>query len=93
MPTQITQVDDPDSDRVIFRVEGQVLRDDAVLLQRIVDDFADLSERSVEIDLADADYLDSDAASILKRLETNGDARITGIEILLQRAVNEAERH
>jgi anti-anti-sigma regulatory factor len=93
MPTQITQVDDPDTGRAIFRVEGQVLREDAVLLERIANDFAESTGRSVDIDLADVDFIDSEAASILKRLESDNGIRLTGIEILLQNAVNEAERH
>jgi anti-anti-sigma regulatory factor len=93
MPTQITQVDDPDTGRAIFRVEGQVLREDAVLLERIANDFAESTSRSVDIDLADVDFIDSEAASILKRLESDNGIRLTGIEILLQNAVNEAERH
>ena len=93
MPTQITQVDDPDTGKAIFRVKGQVLRDDAILLDRITSDLVDSTGRLVEIDLADADYLDSEAASILKRVESGGDIKITGVEILLQKAVNEVERH
>jgi hypothetical protein len=93
MPTQITQVDDPDTGKAIFRVEGQVLRDDAILLDRIASDLVDSTGRLVEIDLADADFLDSEAASILKRSESSGDIKITGVEILLQKAVNEVERH
>ena len=93
MPTQITQVDDPETGIAIFRVEGQVLREDAVLLERIANDFAESTGRSVDIDLADVDFIDSEAASILKRLESDNGIRLTGIEILLQNAVNEAERH
>ena len=93
MPTQITQVDDPDTGKAIFRVEGQVLRDDAILLDRIANDLIESTGREVEIDLADADFIDSEAASILKRAESGADIRITGVEILLQKAVNEVERH
>jgi hypothetical protein len=92
MPTQITQVDDPETGKAIFRVEGQVLRDDAVLLERIANDFAESTGRSVDVDLADVDFIDSEAAPILKRLESDDGIRLTGIEILLQNAVNEAER-
>lgn len=92
MPTQITQVDDPASSRAIFRVEGQLLIDDATLLDRIVSEFAGSTGRPVDIDLADVDFIDSEAASILKQLELNG-VGITGVEILLQNAINEVERH
>jgi anti-anti-sigma regulatory factor len=92
MPTQITQVDDPGTGHAIFRVEGQVMRDDAVLLDRITQDFAESTGRGVDIDLADVDFIDSDAAPILKRLQSSDGIRLIGMEILLQNAVNEAER-
>ena len=65
MPTQITQVDDPDTGKAIFRVEGQVLHDDAVLLDRIASDFADSTGRAVDIDLADVDFIDSEATEFV----------------------------
>jgi anti-anti-sigma regulatory factor len=92
MPTQITQVDDPTSSRAIFRVEGQMLIDDARLLDRIVNEFTESTGRPVDIDLADVDFIDSEAASVLKQLELDG-IGITGVEILLQNAINEVERH
>ena len=52
--------------------------------------FADSTGRDVDIDLADVDFIDSDAAPILKKLESAG-VRLTGVEILLQNAINEAE--
>jgi len=92
MPTQITQVDDPTSSRAIFRVEGQMMIDDARLLDRIVNEFTESTGRPVDIDLADVDFIDSEAASVLKQLELDG-IGITGVEILLQNAINEVERH
>jgi len=93
MPTQINQIDDPDSGRSVLRVEGQMLRDDADLLGRIARDLADSSAQKIEIDLADVDFIDSDAASILKELESSEGFELTGIEILLQNAINEVERN
>ena len=93
MPTQINQIDDPDSGRSVLRVEGQMLREDAVLLGRIARDLADSSAQKIEIDLADVDFIDSDAASILKELESSEGFELTGIEILLQNAINEVERN
>ena len=93
MPTQINQIDDPDSGRSVLRVEGQMLREDADLLGRIARDLADSSAQKIEIDLADVDFIDSDAASILKELESSEGFELTGIEILLQNAINEVERN
>ena len=88
MATQITQ---NDSDgHVIFRIEGEMFLEDALLLERIVD--AEDSGKPVVIDLADLDFLDSDAAQVLRRLETEKDVRLEGTEIFLQTAIDLAER-
>jgi anti-anti-sigma regulatory factor len=92
MPTHITQIEDPETGRSILRVDGQLLRDDAVLLDRIAQDIAQGTGRSVDIDLADVDFIDSEAASILKGLQSIHGFELTGVEILLQNAINEAER-
>jgi len=93
MPTHIIQMDDPDGGRTVLRVEGQLMRDDAVLLDRIAQDVSNSSPLKVSIDLADLDFIDSEAASILKGLESVHGFELTGVEILLQNAINEVERH
>jgi anti-anti-sigma regulatory factor len=93
MPTQINQIDDSDNGRSVLRVEGQMLREDAALLARIARDLGSSSHRQIEIDLADIDFIDSDAASILKELASTDGFELTGIEILLQNAINEVERN
>ena len=93
MPTQITQLDDTERDRTVLRVEGQMLRDDATLLGRIARDLLSETGREVTIDVADLDFMDSDAATVLKQLQNSHGFELTGVEILLQNAINEAERH
>ena len=93
MPTQITQLDDTERDRTVLRVEGQMLREDAKLLSRIARDLFDETGRDVTIDVADLDFMDSEAASVLKRLQSSDGFELSGVEILLQNAINEAERH
>ena len=93
MPTQITQLDDNESDRTVLRVEGQMMRDDADLLSRIARQLATETGRDVTIDVADLDFIDSEAATVLKQLQTSNGFELTGVEILLQNAINEAERH
>ena len=92
MPTHITQVEDSETGRVILRVDGQLMLDDAVLLERIARELRDNKADRVAIDLADVDFIDSEAASVLKTLRSSDGFEITGVEILLQNAVNEAER-
>jgi len=91
MPTHITQVDD--SDRSILRVEGQLLAEDANLLTRIARDLAGNTGRGVAIDLADVDFIDSEAAPILRDLQLSDGFELTGVEFLLQNAINEVERN
>ena len=93
MPTQIRQVEDPDHGITILLVEGQVLVDDALLLARIARDLRESTGRGVAIDLADVDFLDSEAAPILKDLQSTDGFELTGVELLLQNAINEVERH
>lgn len=92
MPTHITQIEDTDRNTTILRVEGQIARDDAVLVERIARELRTSSGTQIAIDLADVDLIDSEAAAVLKRLTAEGGFEITGIEILLQNAVNEVER-
>ena len=92
MATQITQIDLPDRRRTILRVEGDMLLDDAILLEKVAVCITGENGNQIVIDLADLDFLDSDAASILKRLEDNHGCEIEGVEIFLQSAVNMAER-
>ena len=92
MATQITQIDLPDRRRTILRVEGEMLYDDAMLLEKVASCISGESDNRIVIDLADLDFLDSDAASVLKRLEDINGFEIEGVEIFLQSAVDMAER-
>lgn len=92
MATQMKQIDLPDRRRTILRVEGDMLREDALLLERVVIDIFDSTGHSVVIDLADLDFMDSDAASVLKRLADRDEIEIEGVAIFLQSAIDMAER-
>ena len=67
-----------------------MLRDDALLLERIVG--SDTSGNTIVLDLADLDFLDSEAAQILRRLETENGVLLEGTEVFLQSAIDLAER-
>ena len=92
MATQITQIDLDDRRQTILRVEGDMLRDDALLVEKLATGIYAETGNSVVIDLADLDFLDSEAASILKRIEDREEFKIEGVEIFLQSAVDMAER-
>ena len=67
MPTNITQTERPDGG-IVLRVSGEMLLDDAVLIERIVRDARDGRDTPVVIDLADLDFLDSESAAVLRVL-------------------------
>ena len=92
MPTQITQIEDAESGRTILRVEGDLMFDDAVLLEKIALDLRERDGNNLTLDFADLDFLDSDSAPILKRLEREHGFELVGIEIFLQAVVNETEK-
>jgi anti-anti-sigma factor len=90
MPTQITQ---HESDvRIVLRVEGELLLEDANLLERIATEIRAETDKPVMIDLADLAFLDSESAAVLKRLEADPEIELQGLEIFLQSAIDQAER-
>jgi len=91
MPTQITQTEI--NGKTHLRVEGEMLRDDAILIERITDGLRNANEAAVTVDIADLDFLDSESAQILRRLESEERIEIEGMEIFLQAAINSAERN
>ena len=92
MPTQINQIDLADERRTVLRVEGEMLLDDAILVEKIATSINEKNRNLIRIDLADLDLIDSEAASILKRLSDRDGFEIVGAEIFLQSAVDMAER-
>ncbi len=92
MPTNIIQtLIEPDG-RMVLRVEGDMMLDDALLLEKIALEMRTDHGRDLTIDLADLDFLDSDSAPVLKRLQREHGFVIEGMEIFLQSAVDSAER-
>jgi len=92
MPTNIIQTVDDADGSVTLRVEGDMLLEDAEVLEKIALGMRGDNFREVVIDLADLDFLDSESAPILKRLAKEHGFRIEGIEIFLQSAIDTAER-
>ena len=93
MPTQINQVRDESRGVNILRVDGEMMQDDAVLIERIALNLRAESDDEVIIDVADLDLLDSEAASVLRRMAEIEGFTIEGMEIFLQSVVNNVEGH
>ena len=92
MPTNITQSINETDGRLILTVEGDMMLDDAMLLEKLALEMRSHYDRDVTIDLADLDFLDSESAPVLKRLEREHGFTIQGMEIFLQSAIDSAER-
>jgi anti-anti-sigma regulatory factor len=90
MATHITQVDG--NGHTLLRVEGEMLLEDAVVLEKIAADLGSKAEGSLLIDLADLDFLDSESAVVLKRLQDSKDIEIVGMETFVQSAIDSVER-
>jgi len=87
----MTQVEDVERGKTILRVEGSMTHEDAVLLEKIALDLRSQIGKSLTLDLADLNFLDSDSAPILKRLKHDHGFEIEGLEFFLQNAISEVE--
>lgn len=93
MPTHFTEIEDRERGKMILRVEGSLMADDARLLERIALDLRESRGRDITLDLADLDFLDSESAPVLRRLQADLGFEIEGIEFFLQTIVNDAEKN
>lgn len=91
MPTHITQEKDDAGGRIVLRVNGDLLHEDALLLEKIaIQTQADFNS-DVTIDLADLDLMDSESAPVLRRLQADHGIMIEGTEIFLQSVIDDVE--
>ena len=92
MPTNIQQIEDIERGKMILRVEGEMTRIDAELLEKIALEMREETGKNLTIDLADLHFLDSDGAPVLKRMADEHGFEIEGLLVFLQRAVEENEK-
>jgi anti-anti-sigma regulatory factor len=92
MPTTLTQIEDHERGKTILHVEGSMTRDDAELLEKIALDMRATLGKNITLDLADLNFLDSESAPIIKRLEREHGFELEGLEFFLQKAIDESER-
>lgn len=91
MPTNITQLESEDGSTTILRVEGSLTLVDAELLERICRDLLAKPDVNLVIDLSDLNFLDSDSASVLHRLNQQG-IGLEGLHYLIQKEIELVER-
>ncbi len=93
MATHITQTQHGDTGQTVLAVKGEMMLDDALLIERVARSMRKYNEGPILIDLADLDFLDSDSAAILRRLADDADNfALEGMELFLQTAIDAAER-
>ena len=90
MATHITQHEQDGC--TILRVEGDLMFDDALVLEKLSSSMAADGVENILIDLADLDFLDSESAPVLRRISAFDNVRIEGIEIFLQTVMDEVEK-
>jgi anti-anti-sigma regulatory factor len=93
MPTHITQIEDTERGKTILHVEGSMTLEDAMLLEKIALDIRSKTQKNITLDFSDLNFLDSESAPILKRLEREYNFEIEGLMIFLQKIVDETERN
>ena len=91
MPTNIRQMEDEDRNKTVLRVEGELMYEDAILLEKIALDLREKSNKNLTLDLADLDFLDSESAPVIKRLESKYGFEVEGLQFFLQKIVEETE--
>ncbi|NNE99799.1 MAG: hypothetical protein HKN25_12330 [Pyrinomonadaceae bacterium] len=91
MPTNITQIEDSERGKTVLRVAGELMIEDAVLLEKIALDLRNNNGASLAIDLADLNFMDSESAPIVKRLRDKHGFEIEGLEFFLQKVVDRSE--
>jgi anti-anti-sigma factor len=91
MPTEIIQTDAPDADVTILRVSGEMMEVDAAVIAQVASSLREETGRRIVVDLADLDFLDSEAAPALRRLGEREGITIEGVEVFLQSSIDQAE--
>jgi anti-anti-sigma factor len=92
MATNLTQIEDTERNKTVLRVEGELMLEDAILLEKIVLDLREQNGKNLTLDLADLDFMDSESAPVIKRLEKEHGFEIEGLQFFLQKIVEEAEK-
>lgn len=92
MPTTITEIIDEIRGKRILRVEGELTKQDAELLEKIALEMREQNNKNLTIDLADLNFLDSESAPILQRMQEILGFEFEGIEIFLQTLINQVEK-
>lgn len=90
MTSRITKIDDKRGELALLRVEGSLRLADAEVLEEAYKDLRQKHSGIIGIDLSNMNFLDSDSASVLCRLQEQG-AQLLGLHFFIQRVIEAAQ--
>jgi len=90
MTTRISKIEKNGSRRTTLRVEGSLRVEDAEVLSATYAKLQQEKSQPVAIDLSGLSFLDSDSASVLRRLRDEG-VELVGLHFFTQRLIELAE--
>lgn len=83
MTTRITQIEDEKENRTTIRVEGSLHGEDAEVLESTLMNLRSEQIQNVAIDLSNISFIDSESASVLRRLKALG-VELVGLHLFVQ---------
>ena len=92
MPTQITQIDEAGGARTTLRVAGSLTLADAELLVRICTCLREERGAEITLDLSELDFLDSESAAVLARLNQQQGVTLDGVHLFVQQVIDQTEQ-
>jgi len=90
MTTRISKIKQQGNKRTTLRVEGTLRVEDAEVLETAYAKLQEQEPQQVAIDLSGLSFLDSDSASVLRRLRDSG-VELVGLHFFTQRLIEMAE--
>lgn len=91
MTTRITKTDEPENDRMVLKLEGNLSNTDARLLSDICTDLRQRTNRSIAVDLAGVDFITNEGALILCHLKTLPKLTLHGLHLFVQQLIEATE--
>lgn len=90
MTTRITRIDHQGSQKTTLRVEGSLRVEDAEVLAQTYANLPAKESQNVAIDLSGLSFLDSESATVLRRIRDSG-VELVGLHFFTQRLIEMAE--
>ena len=91
MTTRITRIGNPDDEKTTLRVEGSLRREDAEVLESTYASLTSAELENLSIDLSGLSFLDSESASVLRRLRDLG-VELVVLHFFTQRLIEMGEQ-